>query len=1009
MQKKLIITIHGIRTFGQWQERLGTLIGQTSPQKVALEHYHYGYFSVIAFLFPPFRWLATRHFRAKLLSIIRDYPDHQVSVVSHSFGTHLIGWGLRGIQKHQRPKIKNVILAGSVLRNSFPWDELLDDGTIQRIINDCGIDDNILILSQFFVLMTGMAGRLGFTGMTGSRLINRYFSGGHSHYFLKGGKPYDDFMARYWVPVLALDEKPQLVDERVVKGPVQGIVITLLQIADPIKFIVYFGVLFALLVYGYYLPRLEAEKQRERAEMESIQRQLTAAIAALSDNSLRLSEEGRTGLATQLALQAYRFDPENKLGMQSRVYAALRRSLGSGAFNQIVSETDGAPNSVATSKDGRMLVIGRSDGSIEVFDLTRGAAPIATTRFHGVAIKALTFLPGRRFAVGRDDGEVWLVSIEGSSLKSSFLGDCGTVEALASNPSGRIIAAGTEVDGACLLDPERPDVTAYREVKGVVRALAFSADGKWLAAGHKGGVALWASDEESVSTSSIALSLDGETVTAVQFGPAHLAVGAHTDFGTRLADAFQRRDFSGPDSRAQGTLKVWHLANLGSPPLVVAAQAQRVLALAFSRNGETLASGGVDGKIHLWAVGDFHRPPRELDGHTGNIVSLAFVGTKGILVSAGADRSVRVWGLAGPPDAAITTAGAVLSLDFLDRDHLVAAEKLGQTPLVWDLRNSPPVRVNTPEVPGVTTSVAADSSKPGRFAFGTGLLVGSTPDATVRVWDIAEGRFAAEPVVTHRSDVDALAFSATGRWLASAGYLDKILKVLDRRSGQVREFRLPDDLGAIAAVAFHPRADPPIIALGGDGRLAIVETASGSLTQVQHAFERSPAHVWRVADLEFSADGALLATTAPDGKTRLWHFGEWTRPHAIFEPPWAAGPVGVRQLAFNPVSGDLAIGYQDGAIRTWGPHAPQRPSILIHSASGGAVQSLAFDPSGTTLAAGFANGGIEIMSTLSSLVTMGCAGLFRNLSEAEWATFVGTRLDYVKACPGSPAPTQQER
>jgi WD40 repeat protein len=370
---------------------------------------------------------------------------------------------------------------------------------------------------------------------------------------------------------------------------------------------------------------------------------------------------------------------------------------------------------------------------------------------------------------------------------------------------------------------------------------------------------------------------------------------------------------------------------------------------------------------------------------------------------------VRAWRLAGPPDTAIGTDGAVLSLDFPGKDHLAAAEMLGQTPLVWDLRVAPPARVRTPDVPGITTSIAADPLKPGRFAFGTGLMVGSTPDTTVRVWDLVEGRFPEEPVVAHRSNVDTLAFSATGRWLASAGYLDKTLKVLDRESGQVREIGMPDALGALHSVAFHPRAEPPVVAVGGDGHLAILDMASGTPTLVPHAFEGSPAGTWRVADLEFSADGTLLATTAPDGKVRLWRFGEWARPHASLEPAWAAGPVGVRQLAFNRVSGELAVGYQDGAIRIWAPHTLQRPAILVHSAGGRAVQSLAFDPSGTALAAGFANGGIEILSTLQSLVATGCTGLFRNLSEAEWATFVGTRLSYAKTCPDLPAPAREAR
>ena len=261
MHPRLVITVHGIRTFGQWQERLERLIEQAAPGEVIVRNYHYGYFSALAFVIPFFRWLATRTFRKELSSIIKANPDRQVAIVAHSFGTHLVGWGLRGIPKRERPQIDTVVLAGSVLRSGFPWGDLLDSGSILRVINDCGINDAVLIFSQAFVLMTGMAGRSGFSGMTGARLTNRYFLGGHSHYFLKEGVPSDDFMQRFWVPLLALGTPAERIDERTDQGPIQGLGITVLQIADPLKFGGYFGLLFCMWWFGYHAPRTLAERE----------------------------------------------------------------------------------------------------------------------------------------------------------------------------------------------------------------------------------------------------------------------------------------------------------------------------------------------------------------------------------------------------------------------------------------------------------------------------------------------------------------------------------------------------------------------------------------------------------------------------------------------------------------------------------------------------------------------------------------------------------------------------
>src|SRR3990172_3347051 len=139
----LVITVHGIRTFGQWQERLARLVSEADPT-LRIGSYQYGYFSVLAFLFPPFRWLATCQFRKALRSIVSLNPGATISIVAHSFGTHIVAWGLRGLKPGERPKIRTLVFAGSVLRSGFPWADLQDDGTVHRVVNDCGIHDNIL-------------------------------------------------------------------------------------------------------------------------------------------------------------------------------------------------------------------------------------------------------------------------------------------------------------------------------------------------------------------------------------------------------------------------------------------------------------------------------------------------------------------------------------------------------------------------------------------------------------------------------------------------------------------------------------------------------------------------------------------------------------------------------------------------------------------------------------------------------------------------------------------------
>jgi len=316
--QRVILTVHGIRTFGQWQERLGKLILSANAE-VRIEHYHYGYFSIIAFLVPFLRWLATRKFREELASLKQRNPNAEISVVAHSFGTHLLAWGLYGMPSRDRPKIDTVILAGSVLRSSFPWSAFLDCGAVRQVINDCGTSDHVLILSQVFVLLTGMAGRLGFNGITSTRFQNRFFTGGHSLYFLLNGMPDDKFMTDYWVPVLAHEKAPVPYDCRLSQGPIQGVTLTLLQIADPIKLLSYVGIAWIVAKVAWLDPINFKEDQARTATAMSLASgslQIDAAAAQLASVLIKDSDQRLTGYRKVLSFFLQRLRPVSDIAAE---------------------------------------------------------------------------------------------------------------------------------------------------------------------------------------------------------------------------------------------------------------------------------------------------------------------------------------------------------------------------------------------------------------------------------------------------------------------------------------------------------------------------------------------------------------------------------------------------------------------------------------------------------------------------------------------------------------------
>jgi WD40 repeat protein len=148
-----------------------------------------------------------------------------------------------------------------------------------------------------------------------------------------------------------------------------------------------------------------------------------------------------------------------------------------------------------------------------------------------------------------------------------------------------------------------------------VYSVAYSPDGKWVAAGCPRGARIWnaeTADERQV------LRQEGSYVADVAFSPDSrtLATGGGN------------------------TVRLWNVET-GAARQILTGSTDQVDAVAVSPDGNTVAGGGHDRVIRLW---DAHTGKllAALEGHTAPVTELVFA-PDGRLISSGADGAVRFW------------------------------------------------------------------------------------------------------------------------------------------------------------------------------------------------------------------------------------------------------------------------------------------------------------------------------------------------------------------------------
>jgi len=619
-----------------------------------------------------------------------------------------------------------------------------------------------------------------------------------------------------------------------------------------------------------------------------------------------------------------------------------------------------------------------------------------TLRADTFSVNGVAFGPrGERIVSTHGGGtiKVWNVATGDLLLDiKAFQGVSGNVFGVAVSPDGRQIAAAVLESGPPQTAVVRTwDAQTGRELLTLrsdatqVLRVAFSADSKLLASdsfkwGRRAAIEVWDAatgghlhrlPEASGTFQPVALcfhpdqdrlaasSTDGtikiyeatsgrETISL----PGHkLRVGslAFSPDGKYLA--------SGDGLLSQATLEknehevvIWDMTS-GVAKHTLFGHRGAIHAVAFSADGESLASASQDGTVRIWNVTD-GKALRVIQGHSQQVIGVAFSPTGRVLASASVDNTIKLWNMSSDPKGHIVCQHdrAVTCVAFSRDSRRLASASADRTIKIWDAKTG----VSRAALKGHEDTVRSIAFSPD-----DSYLASVSSDRTLRIWELPSGK-QIHSIPAHYGAVYDVAVSADSSLLATAGE-DNMVAIWDPRSGnQLHRINVP----AVRSVAFSPDSH---------------RLAAADWNQVVHFFDADSkkelgslsSQVEGLLSVRFSHDGRRIVLATDKNTVDVWDLPtDYRGKNSLRTNHWAFtldGHTGVVPRAvFSPDDRRIATASHDGTVKIWDARSGQE--VLTLRGHEGAVQSVAFSPDGSLLASADTEGTVIIWGGTSAKI-----------------------------------------
>ncbi|MGD8633556.1 MAG: helix-turn-helix domain-containing protein, partial [Anaerolineales bacterium] len=239
------------------------------------------------------------------------------------------------------------------------------------------------------------------------------------------------------------------------------------------------------------------------------------------------------------------------------------------------------------SPEGDLLAACDSD-QVKLYDSDTGEL-VQTFQESGTDITALAFSrDGKYIAAGSFDGMAYLWDASKGSLLHELSGHRDAIEGVTFSPDGKWLITASSDATMKIWDVKNGElIRDFSEFTGLIDSVVYNPDGTQLAFGTVDGLYVWQFDFDTDQGST---TITNQEVLVIP----ESAGGIFSPDGTKLA--------APSGSTASGNAIAVRDANTGRELLTLSGHTSWVMGLAFSPDGQRLASTSLDGTVKIWSL-----------------------------------------------------------------------------------------------------------------------------------------------------------------------------------------------------------------------------------------------------------------------------------------------------------------------------------------------------------------------------------------------------------------------